>query len=78
MSRENAKACLMMRRAKLHNRHPEVRARRRNRAAEQASKGDGPAASGPFILRGSACNAIASQVSHLRMTGLFSPLLRSQ
>jgi len=50
----------------------------------RASKGDGPAASGPFILRGSACDAFASQASHLRMTGLnglcaaSTPSLRAQ
>ena len=41
------------RRATLHHRHPEVRALRRISAVGQASKGDGPAASRPCILRGS-------------------------
>jgi hypothetical protein len=57
------------RRALIHHRHPEVLALRRKRAAGQASKGDGPAASRPFILRGSACDACASQAAHLRSYG---------
>jgi hypothetical protein len=39
----------------------------------RASKGDGPAASRPFILRGLACDACASHASHLRMTGSILP-----
>src|SRR6266702_6518840 len=63
--------------AQLDHRHPEVRAQWRNRAAEQASKGDGPAASWPPILRGSACDALASQASHLRMTEQAASSLRA-
>ncbi|MGX1324164.1 hypothetical protein AB7M17_007617 [Bradyrhizobium sp. USDA 377] len=75
MSREDAKVCLLfekrcqtMPRTPIQHRHPEVLDLRRACAASRASKGDGPAASRPFILRGSACDAFASQASHLRMT----------
>ncbi|MDA9390360.1 hypothetical protein WN73_06530 [Bradyrhizobium sp. CCBAU 45394] len=80
--RENGKACLLLKmlklmiQTKLYDRHPEVRALRRNRAAEQASKGDGPAASSavhPSRLR-SRC--FASQASRLRMTELLASSLR--
>src|SRR6266702_4514724 len=57
-------------RAPLYHRHPEARAARRNCAVRRASKGEGPAASWPFILRGSQRSADALRYSHLRMTGL--------
>src|SRR6266567_3724806 len=67
IGRENAKVCLRIEMRAIYNRHPratakplslEVRALRRKCAVGQASKGDGPAASGPCILRGSPWDAL--------------------
>src|SRR6266702_2584329 len=49
---------MLRQRAQTYHRHPEVRVLRRDSAAGQASKGDGPAASRPFILRGSPRDAV--------------------